>query len=183
MLAFGNRPVIEAGARGSHALPGGFSSPRVSGYAGRVQTIPTGEFITHSAEETFELAYGVGEAISAPVVFLLEGDLGAGKTVFTKGLGAGLDIDPADVNSPTFTLVNAHDGRMRLYHLDLYRLAGVAGEADDLGLDEMLTEPQSVVVIEWAERLKGFVLPGAYAVKIEDLGADERRITISRTGG
>lgn len=144
-----------------------------------MQTIPTGEFITHSAEETFELAYRIGAALAAPTIFLLEGDLGAGKTVFAKGLGAGLDIDPAEVNSPTFTLVNAHDGRMRLYHLDLYRLAGSAGEADDLGLDEMLAEPNAVIVIEWAERLKGFALPEAYAVKIEDLGADERRVFIS----
>ncbi|MGH9799832.1 MAG: tRNA (adenosine(37)-N6)-threonylcarbamoyltransferase complex ATPase subunit type 1 TsaE, partial [Blastocatellia bacterium] len=55
----------------------------------------TEEFITHSAEETFELAYKIGEAINAPTVFLLQGDLGAGKTVFAKGIAAGLDIDPA----------------------------------------------------------------------------------------
>ena len=81
--------------------------------------IPTGQFITHSAEETFELAYGIGESLTTSIVFLLQGDLGAGKTVFAKGIAAGLDIDPAEVNSPTFTLVNAHAGRMRLYHLDL----------------------------------------------------------------
>ena len=83
-------------------------------------TIPTGQFITHSAEETFELAYDIGESLVTSTVFLLRGDLGAGKTVFAKGIAAGLDIDPAEVNSPTFTLVNAHTGRLRLYHLDLY---------------------------------------------------------------
>ncbi len=66
-------------------------------------------------------------------VFLLQGDLGAGKTVFAKGIGAGLDIDPAEVNSPTFTIVNQHDGRMRMYHLDLYRVEGGAGEFSSLG--------------------------------------------------
>lgn len=144
-----------------------------------IPPIPTGEFITHSAEETFELAYRIGEAITQPTVFLLQGDLGAGKTVFAKGIGAGLEIDPAEVNSPTFTLVNYHDGRMRLYHLDLYRIEGGAGELYELGLDEMLTAPAAVVLIEWAERLGSFQIPGAYQVLLSDLGGDERRIEIS----
>lgn len=148
-------------------------------YAIVVTAIQTGEFITHSAEETFELAYQIGEAITTPVVFLLEGDLGAGKTVFAKGIGAGLDIDPAEVNSPTFTLVNAHDGRMRLYHLDLYRLEGNANEAYDLGLDEMIAEPNAVVVIEWAERLKAFEIPKAYRVAISYLNDNDREVSIS----
>ena len=141
-------------------------------------SIPTGQFITRSAEETFELAYRIGEAISEPAVFLLEGDLGVGKTVFAKGIGAGLDIDPAEVNSPTFTLVNAHDGRMRMYHLDLYRIEGGAGEVYELGLEEMLSELDAVVVIEWPERLGAFAIPNAYRVEISDLGADERNITV-----
>ena len=144
-----------------------------------IPTGPTGEFITHSAEETFELAYRIGEAITQPTVFLLQGDLGAGKTVFAKGIGAGLEIDPAEVNSPTFTLVNYHDGRMRLYHLDLYRIEGGADEIYDLGLDEVLAEPDAVVVIEWAERLGSFEIPEAFQVFISDLGGDERRIEIS----
>ena len=112
----------------------------------------TKTFLTKSAEETFELAYSIGEAITEPTVFLLEGDLGAGKTVFAKGIAAGLDIDPAEVNSPTFTLVNEHEGRMRLYHLDLYRIEGGADELRELGLEEMLNEPNAVVMIEWPER-------------------------------
>jgi len=141
-------------------------------------SIPTGQFITRSAEETFELAYGIGEAINEPAVFLLQGDLGAGKTVFAKGIGAGLDIDPAEVNSPTFTIVNQHDGRMRLYHLDLYRIAGGANEVYDLGLEEIITEPEAVVVIEWPERLGAFAIPRAYWVTISDSGGDERNISI-----
>ena len=140
-------------------------------------TIPTGQFVTHSAEETFELAYAIGEALTEAAVFLLQGDLGAGKTVFAKGIAAGLDIDPAEVNSPTFTLVNAHAGRMRLYHLDLYRIEGGAGEVYDLGLEEMLLE-NAVVVIEWPERLGAFHLPQAYRVTITDYGGDERQIEI-----
>jgi tRNA threonylcarbamoyladenosine biosynthesis protein TsaE len=143
-------------------------------------TIPTGQFVTHSAEETFELAYAIGESLSESATFLLQGDLGAGKTVFAKGLAAGLDIDPAEVNSPTFTLVNAHTGRMKFYHLDLYRLAGSTDEVYELGLEEMLDEPDAVVVIEWPERLGSFAVPDAYRALIADGGGDERRIEISR---
>jgi tRNA threonylcarbamoyladenosine biosynthesis protein TsaE len=145
-----------------------------------MSSIPTGQFITRSAEETFELAYRIGEAINEPAVFLLQGDLGVGKTVFAKGVGAGLDIDPAEVNSPTFTIVNRHEGRMRLYHLDLYRIAGGANEVYDLGLDETLAEPEAVVVIEWPERLGDFVIPNAYRVVINDLGGDERSVNVRR---
>ena len=141
-------------------------------------SLPTGQFTTHSAEETFEFAYAIGESLRDSTVFLLQGDLGAGKTVFAKGLAAGLDIDPADVNSPTFTLVNRHEGRLPFYHLDLYRLEGAANDLRALGLDEILQE-RAVVVIEWPERLGGFALPGALAVSIADLGGEERRISLS----
>jgi tRNA threonylcarbamoyladenosine biosynthesis protein TsaE len=143
-----------------------------------MSSIPTGQFVTRSAEETFELAYRIGEAVNEPAVFLLQGDLGAGKTVFAKGLGAGLEIDPAEVNSPTFTIVNRHEGRMRLYHLDLYRISGGANEVYDLGLDEILAEPEAVVVIEWPERLGDFAIPNAYRIVINDLGGDERSVSI-----
>lgn len=140
--------------------------------------IPTGQFVTHSAEETFELAYSIGETLDDSTVFLLQGDLGAGKTVFAKGIAAGLDIDPAEVNSPTFTLVNVHNGRLKLYHLDLYRLAGNADEVYELGLSELISEPQTVVLIEWPERLSSFSLPTLYHVRIDDGGEDARQITI-----
>jgi len=141
-------------------------------------SIPTGQFVTRSAEETFDLAYRIGEAINEPAVFLLQGDLGVGKTVFAKGVGAGLDIDPAEVNSPTFTIVNRHEGRMRLYHLDLYRIEGEADEVYSLGLDEMLSDDDVVVVVEWPERLGAFAIPNAYRVVISDLGGDDRRLEI-----
>src|SRR5260221_8267364 len=140
--------------------------------------IPTGQFITHSAEETFELAYQIGEAIKKSTVFLLQGDLGAGKTVFAKGIAAGLDIDPAGVNSPTFTIVNQHDGRMRLYHLDLYRIEGGTDDLLEIGLDEMLSEANAVVVIEWPERLGKFKILDAYQALITDGGNNDRQINI-----
>lgn len=142
--------------------------------------IPTGAFITHSAEETFELAYKIGEALNEATVFLLYGELGTGKTVFAKGLAAGLDIDPAEVNSPTFTLVNQHDGRMRFYHLDLYRLGGNADEIYELGLEEMLNDLGGVVVIEWPERLGAVAVAPAYRVTIIDASGDNRRVVITK---
>lgn len=133
------------------------------------------EIITRSAEETFETARKVGRAINGRKLFLLSGDLGAGKTVFAKGLAAGLEIDPADVTSPSFTLVNSYAGRLRMYHIDLYRLD--SGACRDLGLEEMLEDEDAIVVIEWAERL-GFTPEGATRVVIEYLDDSERRVTL-----
>jgi tRNA threonylcarbamoyladenosine biosynthesis protein TsaE len=143
-----------------------------------MSSIPTGEFTTHSADETFELAYGFGESITGSTIFLLQGDLGTGKTVFAKGIAAGLDIDPAEVNSPTFTIVNQHEGRMRMYHLDLYRIDGDPDEIRELGLEEIFNEENAVVVIEWPERLGSFRIQNAYCVKISDVGGESRTLSI-----
>jgi tRNA threonylcarbamoyladenosine biosynthesis protein TsaE len=137
----------------------------------------TGEFITRSAEETFELGQRIGGQLNEGAVFLLSGDLGAGKTVFAKGLAEGLGIDSADVTSPTFTLVNVHDGRLRLYHIDLYRLG--EGIRPELGLEEILDEGRAVVVIEWAERLD-FAPDGAIQVEMVYLSDSERKINIQQ---
>lgn len=139
------------------------------------QTEPliTGQFITHSAEETFELAERTGAQLNARSVFLLSGDLGAGKTVFAKGLAAGLEIDPAEVTSPSFTLINEYAGRLRLFHIDLYRLDQDA--CRELGLEEIFADDQAVTVIEWAERLNE-VPEGAIRVWIDYVSDSERRI-------
>ncbi|HVG20360.1 MAG TPA: tRNA (adenosine(37)-N6)-threonylcarbamoyltransferase complex ATPase subunit type 1 TsaE [Blastocatellia bacterium] len=136
-----------------------------------------GEFITRSAEETLELGRRVGEQLNGRSVFLLGGDLGAGKTVFAKGLAEGLGVDPGDVTSPSFTLINVYEGRFRLYHIDLYRLDG--GACQHLGLEEIFDEDGAIIVIEWAERL-GFVPEGAIQVDILYLSDSERRINIRR---
>jgi tRNA threonylcarbamoyladenosine biosynthesis protein TsaE len=139
--------------------------------------LKSGTFLTHSAEETFELGYEIGELLKDRTLFLLDGELGAGKTVFTKGLAAGLDIDPADVSSPTFTLVNEHDGRLTLIHIDLYRLPPGSDSAFSLGLDEILAS-KAVVVIEWSEKLGDFPLPQCYHVKIRLIDDTDREISI-----
>ena len=135
----------------------------------------TGCYVTRSEEETFQLGRRIGAALEGRAIFMLSGDLGAGKTVLAKGLAAGLGIDPADVTSPSFTLINAHDGRMRLYHIDLYRLDHGASAA--LGLEEIFDEEKAVTVIEWAERL---ARPPNDAIRVEIsyVSDSERRINI-----
>ena len=90
------------------------------------------EIVTHSAEETTALAFKIGELITGSSVITLEGDLGAGKTTFTKGLAKGLGIE-RNVNSPTFTIIKEYKGRLPLYHMDVYR---VEDEYEYLGFHE-----------------------------------------------
>src|SRR4029434_9095514 len=84
--------------------------------------ISAGELVSKSEADTFNLGVRLGEDLAGGEVILLDGALGAGKTVLAKGLARALDIDPEDVTSPSFTLVNPHQGRLLLYHIDLYRL-------------------------------------------------------------
>ena len=108
-------------------------------------------FISHSPSETESLGERWGRTAQTGLVIGLSGGLGAGKTQFVKGLARGLGI-PARVHSPTFTLVNEYGGgRLRLFHLDLYRLE-TRGQMVSAGLEEFL-QPDGVSVIEWAERL------------------------------
>ena len=136
-----------------------------------------GATITQSQQETFQLGYRVGQSLEQPAVFLLEGNLGAGKTVFAKGLICGLgQTNPDDVTSPSFTLVNEYPLRLKVFHIDLYRLDKVE-DLQSLYLEEILSEP-AVVVVEWAEKLGKQSRAGAIRVKMEDLGGDRRRIEI-----
>lgn len=134
--------------------------------------------ISNSAEETFEFARHFAERLERPAVILLSGDLGAGKTVFAKGIAAAMGIDPREVTSPTFTLVNTHRvGGRTLHHVDLYRLNSVS--SSDLGLEEMFDEPGAVTIVEWAERLAD-APSGSIRVKIDYLSDSQRGIDIER---
>jgi len=145
-------------------------------------TVRTGVWTSHAPEETFEAGRRVGEGLAGGEILLLSGTLGAGKTVFTKGLAAGLGLDPAEVASPSFTLVNRHgEGRLVLYHLDLYRLAEGPGAAHAVELEELLSDERAVIVIEWAERMGRYPLPPTvWRVLIEGDGEDPRRIIVTR---
>jgi tRNA threonylcarbamoyladenosine biosynthesis protein TsaE len=130
--------------------------------------------ITHSEEETADVARTLAGTLKSGDVILLSGNLGAGKTAFVRGLATGLGISPEDVSSPTFTLVHEYrGGRLTLYHADLYRLDRVATE--DLGLEEMGVA-DGILAIEWPDRL-AHALAGARAVQIDVVDENTRRIS------
>jgi len=146
----------------------------------RQQPLPVGDWKTHNAAETFQLGQSVGEQLEGGEILLLDGPLGAGKTIFVKGIAAGLGLEAEEVTSPSFTLVNPYQGRLRLYHIDLYRLDEGASAAHAVDLNELLSDEQAVVVIEWAERLAGYPLPaGVWRIAISGDGEDPRRISIA----
>jgi tRNA threonylcarbamoyladenosine biosynthesis protein TsaE len=109
-------------------------------------------------------------------IVLLSGELGAGKTVFAKGIAAGAGVrNVHEVCSPSYTLVNVYEGKHRIFHIDLYRLDREA-EIRDLGWEDFLGE--GIVIVEWAEKL--IPLPDGISVRIETGPGDERRVTIRR---
>jgi tRNA threonylcarbamoyladenosine biosynthesis protein TsaE len=142
-------------------------------------------FISHNPAETESLGESWGRAAQCGRVIALSGDLGAGKTQLVKGVARGLGI-AACVHSPTFTLVNEYGGgRLRLFHLDLYRLE-TPGQIVAAGLEEFL-QPDGVTVIEWAEKLraegrKQKAETKWISVKIEILNESERRIVYDDFG-
>jgi tRNA threonylcarbamoyladenosine biosynthesis protein TsaE len=134
-----------------------------------------GVYQSASEADTEALARTLSAGLTAGAIVLVHGDLGAGKTVFVRGLAEGLGLDGGVVSSPTFTLVHEYGGgRLPLVHLDLYRLDRV--DLDDIGLDADQAA-RGVVVVEWPERLRHAV-PGAVHVTIVDRGADARTIAI-----
>jgi len=135
------------------------------------QSPTASKWVSFSEQETFDFGVRFGERLSGGEVILLNGPLGAGKTVFVKGIARALEVDEGDVTSPSFTLVNLHQGRLLLYHIDLYRLDEGASAAHAVDLDEILSDETAVVVIEWGERLGRYPLP-----------ADTRRLGISGDG-
>lgn len=135
------------------------------------------KMVTRSPEETMAAGEALARQFTGGEVILLEGDLGAGKTVFTKGIGRGLGVREL-MTSPTFTLLNVYEGRLKLYHFDLYRLASPE-EAEEAGFYECADDPGGVTVAEWPERLCGQIPPKAIRVCIRGLG-ETREILYER---
>jgi tRNA threonylcarbamoyladenosine biosynthesis protein TsaE len=132
--------------------------------------------ITKSAAETVELGRKIGAFLSPNEVIALTGDLGAGKTTLIQGIAAGLGVKDY-VTSPTFIIINEYQGRLPLYHVDLYRLDDVELIAE-LGIEEYF-QKDGVCVIEWAEKLEGLRPAGAETIELKSLGENEREISLS----
>ncbi len=131
-----------------------------------------------SADETKALGEKIAQSAKEGSVFCLSGDLGVGKTVFTKGFAAGLDVDEY-ITSPTFTIVNEYEGRLKFYHFDVYRITD-PDELFDIGFEEYIYG-NGVCLIEWAEIVKEDIPDGAVWITIEkdlEKGLDYRRITV-----
>ncbi len=140
------------------------------------------EFLTHSSEETIALGRKIGAELKAPMLVLLSGELGAGKTTLSKGIASGLRAaKQEDVTSPTFTLVHRYEGEARVYHVDLYRI-GDAHDFETLGLEDVFSE-HAIVLVEWPERMPP-VQTGWPVVKIhlEHVDEETRRITLKEAG-
>jgi tRNA threonylcarbamoyladenosine biosynthesis protein TsaE len=137
----------------------------------------TEKIITHSSEETITWGREFAKRLKAPVLILLTGDLGTGKTTFTKGIVSGLGAaHENDVTSPTFTLVHVYGKQTRVYHADLYRIESFH-DFETLGLEDMFATP-AVAILEWSEK---FPLQSPWPqirVRLEHLGGDARRITV-----
>lgn len=128
------------------------------------------EYITHSAEETIKLGEKIGKFLESGTVLLLIGDLGSGKTQFSKGIGLGLGVKRI-INSPTFTIVKEYQGTdLKFYHLDLYRLEGLNNDYD---LDEYI-ESDGVCAIEWPNQIEEIIPKEHITVYIVKLEGDKR---------
>lgn len=137
----------------------------------------TFEYISHSPEETEQFATRLGELAEKGNVITLSGDLGVGKTHFTKGLAKGLDIKRT-VNSPTFTIIKEYAGRLPLYHIDAYR---VEDEWEELGLEEYFYG-DGVTVIEWPMMIEEQLPDERLNITITRIGDTERKLTFVPVG-
>ena len=140
--------------------------------------MPETEFFSRSPEETVEIGRNLAAQLKPPVLLMLSGDLGAGKTTITKGIISGLGAArEEDVTSPTFTLVHVFHNPVKVYHVDLYRIEGFR-DLETLGLEDIFADP-AIVIIEWSERFTLRTDWPQIALRLEHVEGDARRITIS----
>ena len=135
-------------------------------------------FVSSSESETEAIGAEVARSCPRGSVILLDGDLGAGKTVFSRGFARALGIDEP-VSSPTYTIVQEYElpQRGRLYHLDLYRISGVEA-ALAFGVDEFLNDPSSYALVEWPERIDGILPDNAIRITLKHTGDNRREISV-----
>jgi tRNA threonylcarbamoyladenosine biosynthesis protein TsaE len=139
------------------------------------------DIVSQSPNDTFEAGNALAQRLDAGDLVLLYGGLGAGKTLFTKGIMDGLGYDVDEVTSPSFSLVNVYKTKnLDVYHIDLWRIDGGQNASEAVGLDEILEGDNTVVLIEWADRLGKTSVPSrTIRIKLEGDGDDPRKITVS----
>jgi len=136
-------------------------------------------FLSHSPAATAALGKRIGKNLGAGSILALVGELGSGKTLLTRAICTALGVPSRQVNSPTFVLVNEYRGRLAVFHLDLYR---IAGEADgvELGIaDYLRSGAAGVMIIEWAEKIFPLLPAGILKIELEVISARQRRISLS----
>jgi len=135
--------------------------------------------ISKSEQETIDVAIQLAKSLPTRTILLLEGELGAGKTCFVRGLCEGLGGDPSQVNSPTFVIMQEYEiaQRRRLVHVDAFRLAGEE-ELETIGWDELLKDTHAIIAIEWPSRIKNAIPEGAISILIDHIDIDSREIII-----
>lgn len=135
------------------------------------------EIITCSSEETTNWGREFAKGLTPPILILLTGDLGSGKTTLTKGIVAGLGAASEDeVTSPTFTLVHVYGKAAKVFHADLYRIESFH-DFETLGLEDVFAKP-AVVILEWSERFPLQLPWPQVRIRLEHHGGDSRRITV-----
>jgi tRNA threonylcarbamoyladenosine biosynthesis protein TsaE len=135
------------------------------------------EIITHSAEETIAWGKHLAEKLQPPLLILLSGELGSGKTTLTKGIVSGLHAATEDeVTSPTFTLVHEYGTGKKVFHGDLYRIESFH-DFETLGLEDVFAQP-AIIILEWSEKFPLKAPWPQLRLRLEHLGGDSRRITL-----
>ena len=140
------------------------------------------EFISKSEKQTFNIAKNFAKNLKGGEILLLKGDLGAGKTAFTKGIADALEIK-AIITSPTFTIMNEYkSGKLELYHFDMYRIENT-DELKELGFEQYIGNPSGICCIEWFERTPElFLNKQATIIEIEKINENKRKIIINFRG-
>lgn len=140
------------------------------------------DFLTRSAEETLARGRELARSLHPPLLVLLSGELGAGKTTLAKGIISGLGAAREEqITSPTFTLVHQFTGAVKTYHVDLYRIEGFH-DLETLGLEDLFAEP-AIVLVEWPEKLKFETGWPSVRISLSHEGEEVRRIRIEDRGG
>lgn len=142
--------------------------------------MPGRAIVSHSEAETLEIGVRLGRVLEHPALILLQGELGAGKSVLARGIARGLGVDPqVPITSPTFTLMNHYPARLDLYHFDLYRLSD-PDELLELGFDDF-AHGRGVALVEWPERLGDNPVPGV-RVEFKHCGEEPRELIFFAVG-